>query len=287
MWRRVARLAALVAIVGGIVAATQLPSIGAGALLHPARTPLYKPMPPGCVDQDFAGQGVRLRGWHCRAIAPRQGSLIYLHGIADNRASAAGVIPRYTKEGLDVVAYDSRGHGASDGESCTYGYFEKLDLRRVMDSLPPGPIILIGTSLGAAVALQAAVGHPRVAGIVAAEAFSDLISIARERAPGFVPGWALRHALRVAEQQGDFTIEDVSPVKAAATLRIPVLLIHGAEDLDTVPDHSRRLLAVLAGPKQLIVVPRARHNQSLSDSAVWTEIDAWIKDVLRANHATG
>jgi alpha-beta hydrolase superfamily lysophospholipase len=287
MWRIIAYVAALLVIVGSIVAATHLPSVAAGALLHPMRTPLYKPTPVGCVDQSFAGEGIRLRGWHCPALTPRQGSLIYLHGIADNRASAAGVIPRYTKEGLDVVAYDSRGHGVSGGERCTYGHFEKLDLRRVIDSLAPGPVILIGTSLGAAVALQAAVGYPRVAGIVAAEAFSDLETIARERAPGFLPGWVLRHALRLAEEQGDFTIEDVSPVKAAAQLHMPVLLIHGAEDLDTVPDHSRRLFTVLAGPKQLIIVPRARHNQSLSDPAVWTEIDAWIKDVLRTKHAAG
>lgn len=282
MGRRVTRFAGLVAVIGSAIVAAQLPSVAAGAFLRPARTPLYKPTPAGCVDQHFAGEGVRLRGWHCRARTRRQGSLIYLHGVADNRASAAGVIPRFVKEGLDVVAYDSRGHGMSDGETCTYGHFEKLDLRRVIDSLKPGPVILIGASLGAAVALQAAVGHPRVAGVVAAEVFSDLGTIARERAPHFVPEWVLRHVLRVAEGRGAFKVDAVSPVEAAAALHIPVLLIHGAEDSDTGPDHSQRVFAALLGPKRLIIVPRARHNQSLSDSNVWTEVEWWVQNVLRS-----
>jgi uncharacterized protein len=283
MWQRVPRFAALVAVLGFAIVATQLPSVAADAFLRPARTPLYTPTAAGCVDQNFAGEGVSLRGWQCPALTPRQGSIIYLHGVADNRASAAGVIPRFTKEGLDVVAYDSRGHGMSEGETCTYGHFEKLDLRRVIDSLKPGPVILIGTSMGAAVALQAAVGHPRVASIVAAEVFSDLATTARERAPHFMPEWVLRRVLRVAERRGEFKVDDVSPIEAAAALHIPVLLIHGAEDRDTGPDHSRRVFAALAGPKRLIIVPHARHNQSLSNSNVWTEVEWWVQDVLRSN----
>jgi pimeloyl-ACP methyl ester carboxylesterase len=72
----------------------------------------------------------------------------------------------------------------------------------------------------------------------------------------------------------------VSPVKAAASIHIPVLLIHGARDVDTPPSHSERVLAALGGPKRLILVEEADHNHSLSDSKVWTEIDAWLESVL-------
>jgi pimeloyl-ACP methyl ester carboxylesterase len=37
------------------------------------------------------------------------------------------------------------------------------------------------------------------------------------------------------ETQGHFVVDEVSPVKAAARLSIPVLLIHGAEDHETAP----------------------------------------------------
>ena len=62
------------------------------------------------------------------------------------------------------VAYDSRAHGESEGDVCTYGFFEKRDLHQVLDSIGPGPIALVGTSRGAAVALQEAAEDARVAG---------------------------------------------------------------------------------------------------------------------------
>jgi alpha-beta hydrolase superfamily lysophospholipase len=196
------------------LAASQLPAVGAGGLLHPARHRVVGAPPTTCQDATFAGEGLDLKGWRCHASGRRRATLVYLHGIADNRASAAGVIDRFGRRGFDVVAYDSRAHGESAGDACTYGFLEKRDLQRVLHTVRPGPIVLVGTSLGAAVAI-----------------------------------------------------------------RIPVLLIHGAADSHTPPDHSRRILAALAGPKRLILVPGAQHNESLRGE-VWGEIERWIEGVL-------
>jgi dipeptidyl aminopeptidase/acylaminoacyl peptidase len=70
----------------------------------------------------------------------------------------------------------------------------------------------------------------------------------------------------------------VSPVAAAARILVPVLLVHGAADRDTPPDHSRRLFAALKGPKRLALVPEAGHNESLRSS--WGEIESWLDKVL-------
>lgn len=252
------------------------PSIAAGGLLHPARVAWYSTKPAGCVDREFAGDGVTLRGWLCAAAAERQGTVIYLHGVADNRSSAIGVIDRLRRRGFDVVAYDSRAHGESGGDVCTYGFYEKRDLARVIETLEPGPVVLFGNSLGAAVAIQAAVGNPRVIGVVAAEAFSDLRTVATERAPRVLPNLLIGRAFRVAEDRGRFEVARVSPVEAAASLRIPVLLIHGADDVETRPDHSRRILSALVGPKRLVLVPHAGHNQSLNGPGVWSDIEQWL-----------
>jgi len=173
------------------------------------------------------------------------------------------------------VAYDSRAHGESEGEACTYGWYEKQDLRRVIDTIAPGPIVLVGASLGAAVALQEAAIDPRVTAVVAAEGFSDLRTIATERAPFVFTGQILRRAFSLAEEEGHFPIDGVRPESAASHLSIPVLLVHGGADSDTPPEHSRRVFAALTGSKQLIVVPGARHNGSLR-AEVWGEISRWI-----------
>lgn len=275
---RLALALALIVVIG--LAIHQLPTIAAGGLLYPSRHRSLSPIPQNCSDRAFEGEGVTLRGWDCRAEGHRRGSLIYLHGTADNRGSGIGVIRRYTAKGFEVVAYDSRRHGESSGEACTYGYFEKRDLARVIDTLPAEPVILFGTSLGAAVALQAAATDSRVAAIVAVEVFSDLESIARYRAPGILPEFIIQKAFRIAEAKGAFSIVKVSPVESAGSIRVPVLLIHGAADRDTPPEHSQRVFSALQGYKQLIRVDGAGHNQSLSHAEIWTRIDAWIDGAL-------
>src|SRR5437773_6737252 len=147
----------------------QLPTLGAGGLLHPARRRVTVPPPATCEEAVFPGVGIQLRGWRCPTSPNRRGTIVYLHGIADNRTSAAGVIDRFGARGFDVVAYDSRAHGESEGDTCAYGWFEKQDLHRVLDTVRPGPIVLLGTSLGAAVALQEAAEDARVSAVVAAE----------------------------------------------------------------------------------------------------------------------
>lgn len=278
--RRTIFVIAVLLAAGAVGVSSCLPAIGAGALLHPSRRVTSAAAPAQCDDTTFAGAGVALRGWRCRSIGTRRGTIVYLHGIADNRGSAAGVIQRYTARGFDVIAYDSRAHGDSSGAACTYGFFEKQDLRRVVDTIGSGPIVLIGTSLGAAVALQEAADDPRVTAVVAAEVFSDLRTVATERAPRLFTRDAIDGSFTRAEREGQFKVDEVSPEKAAARIRIPVLLIHGANDVDTPPAHSERVRHALAGPSELVLVPGAGHNQSLNAEA-WRRVDSWIDRVVR------
>jgi uncharacterized protein len=278
--RVVIALVTLTALVVG-VAACQLPAAGAAALLHPTRHSTTTPPPEGCETTDFTGDGIRLRGWRCTASPPSQGTIVYLHGIADNRGSSVGVIQRFRPRGFDVIAYDSRANGESGGTVCTYGFYEKRDLHAVLNTVQGGPIVLIGTSLGAAVALQEAAEDPRVTAVIAAETFSDLRTIATERAPVVFTPPAIRAALAIAEQEGHFAVDDVSPERAAARINAPVLLLHGDADTATRPDHSRRVFTALKGPKQLILVSGAHHNGALG-ADVWPVIDGWIASVLSA-----
>jgi len=110
--------------------------------------------------------------------------------------------------------------------------------------------------------------------------FSDLRTVAREGAPRFLTEGVIARAFGLAETQGAFRVDAVSPVEAARKIHVPVLLIHGAEDTDTRPTHSRRVFEALAGPKQLLLVKGARHNESLRREETWRRIDAWLTEVL-------
>jgi alpha-beta hydrolase superfamily lysophospholipase len=281
--RRLVIFAATLLILSG-VASCQFPKLAAGAILHPFKRPLTAAIPDGCQEITVTGEGgVTLHGWRATASGPRRGTIIYLHGMADNRASGTGVIERFRPRGFDVIACDSRAHGQSGGAACTYGFFEKQDLHHIVDTVAPGsPVILIGSSLGGAVALQEAADDPRITAIVAAETFTDLRTVATERAPFFFTQATIERAFQLAEQEGHFQMAAVSPIDAARRLKIPVLLIHGAADRDTPPSHTRHLFAALpANPRnQLILVPGATHNHSLHANAIWEDIQRWIDSVV-------
>ncbi len=244
--------------------------------------------PAGAQEVEFQGEGIKLHGWKARSSAgQRRGTVIYLHGVADHRGSGAGVIERFCPRGFDVIAYDSRAHGHSGGEACTYGYFEKADLQRVLDTLEAGPVVLIGSSLGGAVALQQAAVDPRISTVVSAEAFSDLKTVVTERAPFVFTPVAIEQSIQIAEEKGHFEIEKVSPVLAARHIKVPVLIIHGEADTETPPQHANRIFNALAGPKRLILVPKAKHNGSLSGNDIWQEIERWIDSIVPVPVSSG
>jgi pimeloyl-ACP methyl ester carboxylesterase len=199
--------------------------------------------------------------------------------VADNRRSGVGIAERFTPQGYDVLAYDSRAHGQSGGEHCTYGFHERRDVSRALDAVGAAEAILFGSSMGGAVALQAAAVEPRIRGVIAQSAFADLGEVVRERARRFGPlvrASEVRAALRLAEQQASFRVDDVSPRTAAAAIRVPVLLVHGERDRETPADHSRRIYAALGGPRRLLVVPGAGHNDVLGRPEAWREIESWL-----------
>ena len=176
------------------------------------------------------------------------------------------------------MAYDSRAHGESGGDFCTYGFNEKRDLRRVLDQIESGPVVVIGSLLGAAVGLQAAAEDLALAPLSPLSLSADSKTVATERRRFFTEG-AVRRSFALAERIGNFRVEEVSPVAAASRIHVPVFLIHGADDREITEALAAHLDA-LGGPKRLLILEGAGHNQSLQQST-WAEIENWLDGVVR------
>ena len=266
----------LVAVIVAM-AAGPLSSMAATRLLTPERHASVLTAPAGCVERTFRGDSGALTGWHCHATgAIQRGTIVFLHGIAGNRDSAAAVVDRFLPLGFNVIAYDARAHGSSAGELCTYGYYERHDVRRVIAEIGASRVFLIGHSLGAAVALQAAAIEPAVRGVVAVSTFADLRSVATEREDvRGLPSWLIEWGISQVERRGSFDVDATSPLRAAASINVPVLLIHGADDRRPSPAHSERVLAALRGDKHLVVVTGAGHFDVLGRET-WSRIEQWL-----------
>jgi uncharacterized protein len=275
----------VVAGVVGSVGCVQ-PSWGAQAILHPHRRALGPPPELPHREVVFRNDDVELKGWYFPASGGteerKRPLLVYLHGSADNRRSGAGLAQRFGPRGYDVLTYDGRAHGESGGAACTYGVYEKHDLVAALDAVGAREVILFGSSLGGAVALQAAPLDSRVRGVIAQSSFSTLRRVVHDRSrllrlvmrPGGVDA-----AIAAAEQEGRFRAGDASPLAAASHIRVPVLLIHGTADRETGDHHSREIYRALTqrmDSHRLLLVKGAGHNDVLGREEVWREIEAWL-----------
>ena len=148
-----------------------------------------------------------------------------------------------------MFAFDYRGYGRSGGRPTETGVVK--DARAAHDHLttalgqPPESILLLGHSLGGAIAIDCALHRP-VAGLVVQSSFVDTKQMARELYPRVPMHWIARRRFRSIDK--------------VALLEMPKLFVHGDAD-GTVPlSHGRRLFEAAADPKELFIVPRAGHN---------------------------
>jgi pimeloyl-ACP methyl ester carboxylesterase len=259
---------------------------GATAIVRPLRRPVT--VTPDVVPYEtlsFSSGDERLEGWLFRPTADPsrlgRGLVVYLHGIADNRTSGLGVARRLRAEGFTVLAFDARAHGRSTGEYCTYGYYERRDVSAAIDAVGAPRAVLLGHSLGAATALQAAAFDDRVVAVVAASSFSDLDTIVHERAHWLrLPSFYVDAALARAGQIARFAPREASPLALAPRIRAPVLLLHGAADGKTPPAHSTRIAAALVAPHTLVLLPGVGHDEILGREEAWRAIDAFLRDTV-------
>lgn len=97
-------------------------------------------------------------------------AVVLLHGLTATHRYVVHGSRALERGGFRVVAYDARGHGASDPAPSPDAYTYPLlaeDLGRVMDESGLDRAVLAGASMGAHTALRFALDHPdRVAGLV-------------------------------------------------------------------------------------------------------------------------
>ena len=152
----------------------------------------------------------------------------------------------FAREGLDTLLFDYRGYGRSEGKPSEEGLYLDGEAAWRWAAERRQPVILYGESLGGAVAIELAVRHPPAL-LVAQSTFTSL----REMAAATVPFGGLLARQRFS------SLEKIRRVAA------PVLIVHGDRD-ELVPyEMGRRLFEAAPGPKQLLTIPGAGHNDVL------------------------
>ncbi len=209
--------------------------------------------------------GVRLHGWYLPGQGPVCGTILFLHGNAENISTHIGSVYWLPRYGFNVFLPDYRGYGTSQGTPSLPGL--QADIDAAMRYLIARPdvdgngIVIFGQSLGGASAIYYTAHTSRrahIRALVVDSAFSSHRDIAREKLARFWLTWPLQYPL-------SWTIsDDYSPLAAIAQVApIPLLLIHGDRDTIVPPWHSERLYAAARAPKEYWKVEGAGHIQAL------------------------
>jgi alpha-beta hydrolase superfamily lysophospholipase len=188
------------------------------------------------------------------------GGVVILHGAGSAKENHHDFARAAVATGLAALAFDQRGHGASEGQMDA-GVLD--DVRSVAELLRERsgdaglPVVLRGSSMGGYLAILAAphVGARAVVAICPASADG----LRRGLASGALGFQADRAAL-----SRFLTAHDLH--QAVAALEVPLLLLHAEGDERVPVQHSRELAELAQAPQsRLITVPGGHHRSVQHD----------------------
>lgn len=190
--------------------------------------------------------GLRLRG---RLLPGHDPLLVFIHGFRSNHlgAKASGLARFAAGQGLGCLRLDLLGHGASDGQFEAFRVSEAVrDIIAAIGGIRPAGIILVGSSLGALVALNIAqLKNLPVHGMLLIAPACHFISRhpaagddtvrAQLQQHGFIESFDpyLQKSYRIPQAMID-DIRSSEPAPGPINLPCPVRLMHGTAD-DSIP----------------------------------------------------
>jgi alpha-beta hydrolase superfamily lysophospholipase len=215
----------------------------------------------------LTADGVRLTGRRWRRTAPAHAAVVIVHGFSASSQcpNVEGVAEALHTDGFDVLTYDARGHGTSEGES-TLGDHEQHDVAAAVALAREHSerVVLVGASMGAIAALRYAVTDPQLAGVVTVSCPSQwrlprnvrgVLAAAMTRTG---PGRRLTARLTRVRVASRWT-NPLPPVALVPNVRMPLAIVHGTDDRFIPLRDAQELHDAAPGPARLDVVAGMGH----------------------------
>jgi 3-oxoadipate enol-lactonase len=199
--------------------------------------------------------------------------LVLLHALGENATSWDAVALRLAPH-FSLLALDLRGHGASDWPGTYSHELMRDDVTGVLDALGLSDVVLVGHSLGGAVAYLVAMQQPaRVARLVIEDVVPPfpLERPIRDRPDGPLPfDWDVLPAI--------FT-EANDPTRRwwpqLAGIRAPTLLVGGGPT-SYLPAEELAEVARLVPDSTLVTIPAGHHVHAAEPEAFSDAVLAWL-----------
>ena len=248
-------------IIGGYAGLCGLMYVLQGRLLyHPTRAMAGTPAQLGLAYEDvalIAEDGVRLAAWYVPADEPR-GTVLFCHGNAGNMSHRLSTIEVWHDVGLNILVYDYRGYGPSDGRPDEAGTYRDAEaawqhLARQRGVAAAG-LVVHGRSLGGAVAAWVAERHPPKA-LILESTFTSVPDAAADLFPWLPARWLARY--------------EYDTLARLPNVACPVLVIHSRADNLLPYAHGQALFESARAPKQFLEIHGPHGTGFMQSEAVY------------------
>lgn len=201
---------------------------------------------------------------------------IICHGVTETKVNSLKYARMFEALGFNSVVYDHRRHGGSGGKTTSFGHFEKMDLKVVVDMLKEhiGPELVFGIhgeSMGAATTLLYAGMRDDAAFYISDCGYSDISEQIRhvmQTTTSMKTPLALKLAGVFMKLREGYHISTVTPREAVKMITKPVLFIHSLPDDFVLPEMSIDMHRLKQGPKALKLFEEGGHAQSFNENPV-------------------
>ena len=187
-----------------------------------------------------AQDGTRLHSWWL----PAQGEdkkivVLYLHGNAQNISTHSHSIYWLVKQGIDVLALDYRGFGASQGEASLPDVFQDIEAATIWirQQYPNKRLVILGQSIGAALAIDftaKAAERYQIEALVLDAPFESFAGVARDVTRQNIISMLLYPFTVLVPHTWD-------PIDRIAEINLPTLMMHSPDDGVVPYRHGQQL----------------------------------------------
>jgi fermentation-respiration switch protein FrsA (DUF1100 family) len=233
---------------------------------------------PKIVSEDYENiefkstDGLLLKGWWFQIGSDKL--VIMVAGLIPNRTNidyyGMWVAKELVEAGYDVIVYDSRAHGESEGSRISYGKSEGKDILGAVqfaknEGFEPENIAIIGDSTGAVSILMVADQLKNVGALVIDTAATDYKPIITRRLweekfvpPPFSPG-----IFFFTDTIFRLGIGEVKPIeKLSLVPERKFLFLHGELDETFPVAEARKLKEAASSESKLVIFPNGSHIET-------------------------